>query len=106
MSSIIFTLPPDFVRLAVDPDRHVPDVDDCWLCFFTSCALPEPAGGCTLGLDFNSNRCICGPLMPPIEPPIEERSAVVRQIRTLRSVGAGGGRPPPATRCEDRNILT
>jgi hypothetical protein len=24
--------------------------------------------------------------------------SVVRQIRTLRSVGAGGGRPPPATR--------
>ena len=24
--------------------------------------------------------------------------SVVREIRTLRSVGAGGGRPPPATR--------
>src|ERR1039458_3167573 len=25
--------------------------------------------------------------------------SVVREIRTPRSVGAGGGRPPPATRC-------
>jgi len=25
-------------------------------------------------------------------------TSVVREIRTLRSVGAGGGQPPPATR--------
>src|SRR5476651_1423785 len=29
--------------------------------------------------------------------------SVVREIRTPRSVGAGGGRPPPATRCRWRN---
>jgi hypothetical protein len=29
--------------------------------------------------------------------------SVVREIRTPRSVGAGGGRPPPATRCSGRN---
>src|ERR1700675_753368 len=28
--------------------------------------------------------------------------SVVREIRTPRSVGAGGGRPPPATRRADR----
>jgi hypothetical protein len=27
--------------------------------------------------------------------------SVVREIRTPRSVGAGGGRPPPATRWEE-----
>src|SRR5450759_1277877 len=32
--------------------------------------------------------------------------SVVREIRTPRSVGTGGGRPPPVTRCEDGNILT
>ena len=32
--------------------------------------------------------------------------SVVREICTLRSVGAGGGRPPPATRCGDGNIPT
>src|SRR5262249_39469408 len=32
--------------------------------------------------------------------------SVVRQIRTLRSVGAGGGRPPPATRWAGGNLLT
>src|SRR5215831_15745781 len=30
--------------------------------------------------------------------------SVVRQIRTLRSVGAGGGRPPPATRWAGSNL--
>jgi hypothetical protein len=29
--------------------------------------------------------------------------SVVREIRTPRSVGAGGGRPPPATRWARRN---
>jgi hypothetical protein len=29
--------------------------------------------------------------------------SVVREIRTPRSVGAGGGRPPPATRWAERN---
>jgi hypothetical protein len=29
--------------------------------------------------------------------------SVVREIRTPRSVGAGGGRPPPATRWASRN---
>src|SRR5215467_12028367 len=29
--------------------------------------------------------------------------SVVREIRTLRSVGAGGGRPPPATRWAGSN---
>ena len=29
--------------------------------------------------------------------------SVVREIRTPRSVGAGGGRPPPATRWVERN---
>src|SRR6202048_3257779 len=28
--------------------------------------------------------------------------SVVREIRTPRSVGAGGGRPPPATRCSQQ----
>src|SRR5437899_12551895 len=32
--------------------------------------------------------------------------SVVREIRTPRSVGAGGGRPPPATRCGDGNVPT
>jgi len=32
--------------------------------------------------------------------------SVVREIRTPRSVGTGGGRPPPVTRCGDGNILT
>ena len=27
--------------------------------------------------------------------------SVVREIRTLRSVGTGGGRPPPVTRCAE-----
>jgi hypothetical protein len=33
--------------------------------------------------------------------------SVVREIRTPRSVGAGGGRPPPATRWKaERDLLT
>src|SRR6516162_1236943 len=31
--------------------------------------------------------------------------SVVREIRTLRSVGAGGGRPPLATRCRWKSVL-
>jgi hypothetical protein len=31
--------------------------------------------------------------------------SVVREIRTPRSVGTGGGQPPPVTRYEDGNIL-
>jgi hypothetical protein len=31
--------------------------------------------------------------------------SVVREICTLRSVGAGGGRPPPATRWGDREVF-
>ena len=30
--------------------------------------------------------------------------SVVREIRTPRSVGAGGGRPPPATRWAESNL--
>src|SRR5262245_37351631 len=37
------------------------------------------------------------------EPPIEERSAVNPHATFC---GSGRRRPPPATRCEDRNILT
>ena len=29
--------------------------------------------------------------------------SVVREVRTPRSVGTGGGRPPPVTRCPGRN---
>ena len=34
--------------------------------------------------------------------------SVVREIRTPRSVGAGGGRPPPATRwaCDETHVPT
>src|SRR5271166_3284190 len=30
--------------------------------------------------------------------------SVVREIRTLRSVGTGGGRPPPVTRCANETL--
>jgi hypothetical protein len=36
-----------------------------------------------------------GPKFPQVS---QVSKSVVRQIRTLRSVGAGGGQPPPATR--------
>jgi hypothetical protein len=43
----------------------------------------------------NSGRYVSRPLISP--------TSVVREIRTLRSVGAGGGRLPPATRWAHRN---
>src|SRR3954447_1005337 len=36
----------------------------------------------------------------------QQPKSVVREIRTPRSVGAGGRRLPPVTRCEGGNILT